>query len=97
MSRPGTAPPRGRPDAWAERRGSEGRGARGGPEEGRWHRWLGLGALRKSRAESCERLQEACLARSGAKSGTRGPGATTSPPATVQPRSPRRRPPMEFT
>lgn len=65
MSRSGTEPPRGQPGAGAERRGGEGRGARGGTKKGRWHQRLRLGALRKSRSESCERLEEARSAKSG--------------------------------
>lgn len=100
MSRPGTAPPRGRPGAGAERRGSEGRGARGGTEEGRWHPRLGHGAPRKSRSESCERLKEARSAQSGSEVRSAGPLCRRRPLLPpFQPGSPRRqrRPPMEFT
>lgn len=100
MSRPGTAPPRGRPGAGAERRGGEGRGARGGTEEGRRHRRLGLGAPRKSRSESCERLEKARSAQSGSEVRSEGPPYRRRPLLPpVQPGSPRRRrrPPMEFT
>lgn len=97
-SRPGTAPPRGRPGAGAERRGGEGRGARGGTEEGRRHRRLGLGARRKSRSESCERLEEARLAQSRSEVRSEGRLCRRRPlPPPVQPGSARRRPPMEFT
>lgn len=79
MSHPGTAPPLGRPGAGAERRGGEGRGARGGTEEGRWHRRLGLGAPRKSRSESCERLEEARSAQSGSEVRRKGPPCCRRP------------------
>lgn len=85
MSRPGTAPPRGRPGAGAERRGGEGRGARGGTEEGRWHRRLGLGARRKSRSESCERLEEARSAQSGSEVRSEGPRWRRRPPPNTRP------------
>lgn len=77
----------------AERRGSEGRGARGGPEEGRWHRLLRLRAPRKSRSESCERLAEARSAQSGSEVRSLGPRSRRRRPlpTRVQPGSPRRR------
>lgn len=84
--------PAGQTGRRAERRGSEGRGARGGPEEGRWHRLLRLRAPRRSRSESRERLAEARSAQSGSEVRSLGPRCRRRPrPTRVQPGSSRRR------